>query len=540
MSSRFATLRPLLATAVLSCWAPCWAQAPAAASDEAPAARFEVVRFQVEGNTILPSAEVERAVAPYVGKNRDFGDIQRALEALEQAFRARGYGIVQVLLPEQDITRGVVQLRVTEPKLGKVTVEGNKFFSEANVRRSLPTLKPGAVPNSGELGKNLQLLGEHPAKQTTVLLRAGASDNEVDATVKVIDEKPLKFVVTADNTGTQATGRFRTGIALQHSNLFDRDHTLNLQYVTNPEHPSNVAIYGAGYRIPFYARNSALDIFAGYSDVNSGTLQGLFNVAGSGTILGTRYNIYLDKIGDYEHKIAFGLDYRAFKNTVVTGGVGIVPDITVHPASVSYNGLWRTAESEYGFYASYSRNIPGGNDGKDSDFKVVKPGYAAPARVDGASNYKIWRGGAHYSRAIATDWQLRAVFNGQYSNDALIPGEQFGFGGPDSLRGFNVREVSNDKGYIVNVEVYTPDFGSRFGNDLRARALAFYDHGNVRRNSIQPGEGAGATGASVGLGLRLAMSKALSLRLDMAKVIDPAGAQGRNDLMLHAAMALQF
>src|SRR5688500_17916947 len=88
---------------------PCAAVAGEAPSAEASAApRFEISRFEVSGNTLLTPREVDRTFAPYTGANKDFGDIQRALESLEQAYRNRGFGAVQVLLPEQDITRGVV------------------------------------------------------------------------------------------------------------------------------------------------------------------------------------------------------------------------------------------------------------------------------------------------------------------------------------------------------------------------------------------------------------------------------------------------
>src|SRR5690348_14119599 len=96
--------------------------------DTAPPPRFDIERFEITGNTILPAAEVDRLVSPFTGKSKDFADIQRALERLEQAFRDRGFGVVQVLLPEQDITRGVVQFRVLQPRIGKVTIEGNTTF----------------------------------------------------------------------------------------------------------------------------------------------------------------------------------------------------------------------------------------------------------------------------------------------------------------------------------------------------------------------------------------------------------------------------
>ena len=63
-------------------------------AQKAPAPRFDIARFVVDGNTLLAAQEIERAVAPYTGKNKDFADIQRALEALEQAYRGAGWGIV--------------------------------------------------------------------------------------------------------------------------------------------------------------------------------------------------------------------------------------------------------------------------------------------------------------------------------------------------------------------------------------------------------------------------------------------------------------
>ena len=343
------------------------------------------------------------------------------------------------------------------------------------------------TPNSRQIARNLQLLNEHPAKQTTVLLRAGASENEIDATVKVTDEKPLRYAVTLDNTGTTATGRYRAGFGLQHSNLSNRDDILNLQYVTNPEHPSKVTIFGAGYRIPFYAQQQ-------FPGIVCRLLRRQFRHAARPVQrerqrYDTRRALQSvpEPIGAYEHKLSFGLDYRAYTNdvTLVGGGGGLVPDITVHPVSVAYTGLSRTANSEFGFYASYSRNLPGGNDGTDIEFRAARAGAIA--------GYSILRGGANFTRVLANEWQFRAVINGQYTGDALVPGEQFGFGGPDSVRGFNVREVANDKGYSGSLEFYTPDFGSKLDsklgwNDVKVRALAFYDQGTTYRNKIQPGE----------------------------------------------------
>ncbi|HZM47227.1 MAG TPA: ShlB/FhaC/HecB family hemolysin secretion/activation protein [Burkholderiales bacterium] len=493
-----------------------------------------IERFVVEGNTLLTQQEIDRTLAPFSGKDKDFGDIQRALEALEERYRAAGWGVVQVSLPEQDITKGVVQFRVTEARLGKVVIEGNTHFSDANVRRSVPSLVEGTTPNSRETGRNLQVAAENPAKQTTVLLRAGEQEREVDAVIKVADERPWKASASVDNTGTAQTGKHRLNLGYLHANLFDRDHTLTAQYITSPGRWSDAKVYGVGYRIPFYALGSSFDIVAGYSDVDTGTVGNLFTVSGAGTIGALRWNQHLQRLTDYEHKIVYGLDYRAYQNRVIAQDQSIVPDITVHPVSVYYSGIYRTSTSELNFYVFVAQNVfPHGNDATDEVFKTT--------RTDAKAAYRVYRYQAAYVRLLPRDWQVRGVVNGQYSNDALVPGEQFGVGGSESVRGFNEREVVNDRGYRVSLEVHSPDVGSALKwEDARLRALAFFDAGAVRRNKPVPDELTSEFISSAGVGLRYSWGKTASARVDYAYVLNSGGSQAKGDSRVHFSLALVY
>lgn len=523
---------------LLACWCALglvsvvsYAQQP-----QAPVAapRFEIKRFDVQGNTLLPPEVVQAAVAPFTGADKDFADIQRALEALEQSYRDRGYGVVRVLLPEQDISKGVVQFRVVQPRVGRVVVEGNKHFDDENVRRSLPTVKEGETPNSAAIARNLQLLGEHPIKQTNVLLRAGAKEGEVDVNVKIEDDKPWRAFFTLDNTGTSETGYYRAGIGYQNTNLFNRDHTLTAQYITSPTYPSRVEIYGVGYRIPFYDLNSSLDLIAGYSDVDSGTVQGLFNVSGAGTIGIARWNYVLPRWGELEQKLIFGLDYRQFDNNVQFGNQSLVPDITIHPVSLTYSGLRRYAASEISFYVSPSTNIPGGNDGGSAAFEASRPG--------ATENYTIFRGGFNFVTQFENQWQGRIGANGQYTKDLLVSGEQYGIGGPDTVRGYILREVASDRGYSIQNEVYTPDVARALEatDNLRLRFLAFYDYGSVTQNDPLPGEISHVVLASAGAGLRLSYSKSLSLRFDVANILKPTPNREEGSWRVSAALAIIY
>lgn len=499
-----------------------------------PPPKFTIQSFEVVGDSVLGADLVQRLVTPFTGRDKDFGDVQRALEALEGAYRERGYGVIQVALPEQDITKGVVRFNIIQPKIGKVVVEGNEHFSTANVRRALPSVKEGETPNSNDIARNLQIAAEHPVKQTNVLLRSGASEGVVDVNVRVTDDRPWRLVGTLDNSGTAETGYWRLGVGYQHTNLFDRDHTLSLQYISSPGHFNDVAIYGVGYRIPYYHLNSSLDLFAGYSDVDSGTVGGLFNVSGKGSIYGARWNHFLPKWGDVEQKVYLGLDYRAYQNNVTLAGIGFVPDITVHPVSIGYAGLKRMTASEWAFNASLAKNIPGGNDGSAADFQAT--------RFGSNERYTILRYGTSFSHAFRNEWQGRIAYLGQYTRDSLIPGEQFGIGGVDTVRGYLPREAANDRGYATQLELYTPNFADNVGlNDKwRSRLVGFYDFGSVSRNNTLPGELAGKYLASTGVGLRMAFGKSVSLRMDLAQILKAHGTRQTNEQRLNASLAIIY
>ncbi|MTV37882.1 ShlB/FhaC/HecB family hemolysin secretion/activation protein [Duganella radicis] len=514
----------VLAAAVASAWG---AEVP-----DDGAIRFEISRFEVKGNTLLPQAQIDTVLAGYSGKQRDFGDVQRALEALEAAYHQRGFNVVTIELPEQELNGGVVLLRVVETKVGRVTVKNNKYFDEANIRRSLPALQEGQSPNLKAVSANLKQGNDNPAKQVTMKLQSGEKDDEVDAVLDVVDESPWKLMANVDNTGTEATGKTHVGVILQNANLFGRDHLASLQYTTSAEEPGRVKVYGAGYHIPLYASGDSLDFYASYSNVDSGTITaGAFNLAvsGKGAVYGARYNQALEKRGELESHLSYGVDIKAFKNSVVLSGTELGNNVTVHPVSISYQASTPIKLGEMGGQITLLRNISGGSNGGQEAFAV---------RTGAKANYTILRVGGSVTRALSNEWQLRAIVNGQYSPDALIPGEQFGAGGATSVRGFIEREISNDSGLSANLEAYTPNLCSRAG--WNCRLLGFYDSAYIRRNKALPSELSSTSIASAGVGARFVLSTNVNLQLDYGHVTK-AGATTRDGAnRLHLRLGLAY
>jgi hemolysin activation/secretion protein len=496
--------------------------------------RFEISRFEVSGNTLLPAADVQAAVAPYTGKGRDFGDVQRALEALEAVYHAHGYNVVTVQLPEQELNGGVVRLNVIQTTVRQVEVTGNRWFSEANVRASLPTLVPGATPNLTDVSRNLRLINENPAKKVKLTLAdaAAGAEDAVDARVDVADERPWKVVFNADNTGTASTGKTHAGVLLQHADLWGRDHVGTLQYTTTAERPDRVAVWAAGYHVPLYALGDAVDLYASYSNVDSGAVNaGLFDLAvsGKGSIYGARYNHVLAKRGELESRIVYGIDVKAYRNNVVFGTQDFGNDVTVRPLSIAYAGSRAAPAGQTDFSVALLQNVAGGPRGSAADFAAVRSGARA--------GYRMVRFAAAFTNIIQGDWQTRVLLNGQWTNDALVPGEQFGAGGATTVRGFGERDLATDTGIVSNVELYTPDLCGRAG--WQCRVLGFYDTAWGERNHALAGELHRAAISSTGIGLRFSAGNAASVQLDYGHGmhVGQVAATSRNKLHVRVALA---
>lgn len=521
---------------------------PVHASAQGAAERFDIERFRIEGNTLLANDDLAEAVQPFTGKSRVYGDVKLALEAVRQRYVAKGYSVVWVVAPEQDLDRGFVTLQVIEGRVGKVTIEGNRHFGDDNIRASLPALREGTPPRAGDISANSQLANENPSKQVDVVLRPGAQAGEVDAAVEVIDVAPFKAFMTFDNTGSDQTGDYRLGVGVQHANLFDRDHVGTLHYVTSPQKASQVKLYSASYRLPLYSLGDSMDFIAAYSDVNGGSTQtvaGPLGFSGRGTVYGWRYNQLLARHGVYSQRLVYGLDYRAYENSCSLGTFGAAGcgpaavDITVRPASVAYSGNWAQPGRISDFYVALSRNLPGTAKGSQSDFNAARPGSTAGSGAP--ADYRILRFGASTVGAFENNWQIRAAVNLQYSPDALVPGEQYGVAGAMAVRGFLEREVARDKGYFVNLELYSPNLsGTLVPGEGNLRGLLFYDVAVAENNPLAGELRQKISIASVGAGLRWNIERNFNMRFDLARVVDAGGSRSAGDTRGHVSVYLGF
>jgi len=537
---------------------------PAASEPE----RFVIRAFEVKGVAALTPEEVRSATEKFVGVDKSFGDIQQTVDAIDNLYRSKGYGAVQVLLPEQDISQGTVVLQVIETPIEQVLIKGNQKYSAENIRRSIPALLEGSTPNAKKISQNVQLANENQGKQVEVVLAVGAKENTVDAKLNVREDEISRIFVTADNTGTEPTGNYRMGVGYLHNNVFDRDHTASIAYTGSPDEPDGVDIHvlSFGYRVPLYSLGDSVSFVYGYSDVATPTAQTTgFAINGKGNLAALRYNHYLPRQGEFSSQLIAGIDWKDIQSSCIdtngapiNGAAGCV-DYATTPLSLTFTGRKDGIGSQYDYSIGGSYNLPSGPsyayslpDGSSGTDRYT---LAAGNRKSNDS-FSVLRMAGSFTAAVFRDWLARIAVTGQYNgNSALVSSEQIGLAGSQAVRGFLDRVVIADSGAVINLEAYSPEIAPLIGlpkHNLRALVFADYAYGRDNNtNGLPPVKELG----SAGVGLRYQYQKDVSFKLDAASILiaepegvyrgtDPAGGvldqHEKGDWRVHGSLMLSF
>ena len=491
-----------------------------------PVFRFTIERFVIEGDNPLPAEEWREVLAPFLGEHEGIVGLQAAAETLEAYLIENGFAFHRVILPPQTLTDGTVRLNVVAFKIGKIAIDGNEYFSDENILRSLPALEVGEVPDTTQIAQQRLHANDHPSKQIEVRFKESDVERSLNADIRVRDSRPLNAFFSLDNTGTSETGRLRSTLGLQYSDLFSRDHVARFSYTTSPEDFDAVKQYGAFYSVPLYQLNGDFSAFYTNSNVDSGVIGGVFDVSGAGLFAGLSYVQRLSRYGSYRHSVGVSLDDKLFENDIVFQGIPIGTDVRSRPLQATYRGSYESKGRNLNFYLSYAHNIQKGSKNDKLSYSL--------ARFGAHPDWGALRFGGSGDASLPAGWLLSGRIDGQYAGEPLIPGEQFGIGGAYSVRGYEEREAAGDSGAFASAEIWAPSL------PLDVRLLGFLDYGVVHNDQPLPGERTNTDLLSAGLGLRWRWRSNVSASVDLAHTFDSANATEAGDNKIHFNLLLRY
>jgi hemolysin activation/secretion protein len=339
------------------------------------------------------------------------------------------------------------------------------------------------------------------------------------------DRLPLRFYTGYENYGTPALGRNYWHLGVNWGQVFGTDQQLSYQLTASDNFwsdPSYATIdaHSISYVAPLPWRDK-LTIFGSYSESRPllGPDLGLVGISGQASF---RYVMTLPKdtfLGwDFQglsHNLQFGYDFKTSNNNLSFGGIEISNVTTeIDQFPISYEASLLT---DYGI-TSLSNTLvlsPGGLTAGNTDtvFQQQASNPLATARYayDTLSIVQMTR------LPYDASWLMRLT--GQVATTNLLPSEQLGAGGHDTVRGYNERDANGSAGFLVSQELRSPPFSlirDWLPNDMadQAQLLVFWDYASVRDAQFTPGALPSVKLSSIGAGARYTIGQYLDLRID--------------------------
>lgn len=499
---------------------------------------FTISEYRILGNTALPAATIEVAVYPHLGDHKTIDDIEVVRQLLEKLYKDHGFGTVYVDIPEQSVTAGIVRLKVTEGRLDRVRISGAKYFANGRIRSTLSALQPGTVLSLPTLQNQLGAVNQQSRdRMVTPVLKAGRSPGTVDVELKVQDSLPFHGSAEVNNRYSANTTHTRASINLSYDNLFQKFHSLSLQYQTSPEELDETRVIAATYLAPLQDGDMlavyAVDTNSDFAVVNTG---GDLSVLGTGNIYGLRYFARLPSKGGYSHNLALGADYKDFSDSIVLTEATDVTPIRYMSWSVSYGGVQTGVGNSTSFNVGPIFGIRGlVNDQEQFVYK----------RTDGKANFFYLRGDLSHLQRLWADTAVFLKFTGQWSPEPLISNEQYAVGGADGVRGYMESALMGDRGIGGVFELRAPSMHRWLGKSAKDLTLfVFYDAARViQLAQIDDGGNVVKRDGSVsstGAGVRFNGLGGLEAALDWAYPLKSLGEVERGDSRIHFKVRYAF
>ncbi|MES2345209.1 MAG: ShlB/FhaC/HecB family hemolysin secretion/activation protein [Chlamydiota bacterium] len=456
---------------------------------------------------------LEKRLLPlFMEKNLTAEDIGEIKREIVRYYRDHDRSIMAIQIPEQDVTDGVLTFVITEGKLGDVSVVGNHYFSKDLIKNYIK-LKPGECIDDHVLVNNVAFINRNPFRHADLVYSPGKEVGTTDIEVYVKDAFPLRAYVGVDNTGVLSTGRLRLFSGFNWGKAFGLDHIMSFQYTTSSDFYKF-----QGYTLSYTALlpwENTLLFYGGYSGthVSFGTKNEQGNrhkTHGNSLQVSFRYGIPMKPKFYLLHEINVGYDFKRTNNTFEMSEQDpiIGSNVNLTQFVLEYNFGYERGIQKIGFdgelFISPFSWIP---NQSSMDFHSLNP-HAKP-------QYAYLLAACDYAITMPMKFMWKLFFEAQVATGSLLPSEQFGLGGYNTVRGYNERQVNSDEGLLVTTEFWSPSFSPSLGllNDA-LQFLVFLDYGlghdidkihKVPQTQWLMG---------IGPGLRYAIGSTFSSRLD--------------------------
>jgi len=495
----------------------------------------------VENIAMMDEGVWQERLSHHIGTRFTMADLNAVMREVILHYREAGRPVVDLVVVEQDITSGVVQLAVVEAHLGEVRAEGARFFKAERLAGQV-RLKPEGPIDSTLLLADLAWLNRNPFRSVDLVYTPGEGEGETDVLLKIDDRFPMRLYVGYEDSGNALTGDNRWLAGVNYGNLWGIDHQINYQWTLNNQ-IDLLSAHSLSYLAPLPWRHTAT-FFGAYVE-SSANLPAPFNLDGETSQLSGRYTIPLPapsgfRRGTFDHEIEAGYDFKNSTSNLVFGVVQLQPvDTDVQQFVFSYRASLSDSHGATSFAAN-AYFSPGdlGSRNTDAAFQAARFGSDSTYTYGNLDLERLTRLPSGFTSVIKTTTQ--------FASENLLPSEQLGYGGYSSVRGYEEREANVDEGILLTLELRAPSVGLLSLLKVpdakdEFQALVFWDYASGGNAKLLPGEPSSVSLSSVGPGFRWAIGKRFSMRFDYGfQLRDSGQGYGLGDSRMHLGGAISY
>ena len=428
---------------------------------------------------LLDRPGFRKKIAPAIGKPFTLAGLDAAAAAVTAWYRAHDRPFVDVAVPPQNISSGVVQIVVEEYHVGTVTVTGNRWFSSGLIRRE-SGIVPGQTLTLEGLQADLDWLNRNPFRVVDLMLSPGHDDGGTNVVLQTHDRLPLHVYGTYDNEGVKSLGLSEWGAGFTWGNVAGLDQIFSYQ-LTRAFSGRYVA-HALSWSAPLPWRDE-LVIFGSY-ELEIPEIAPGFDDTGRSGQASLRYVHPLPRLSWLRQEISLGYDFKTTNTNLDFGGFTVFSGAAeIDQFPLIYNA---TESDRFGGTMLENDLIPspGGVTGQNTNtaFAILVPGATARYVYDRVALTRLTR------LPLGLTWIARGV--AQVSNRNLLDSEELAGGGPGSVRGYYTDTALGSEGELVSQEIRSPSFsplgplGARLPVKSEAQLGIFWDYANLTQ--VQP------------------------------------------------------
>jgi hemolysin activation/secretion protein len=386
-----------------------------------------VEKFEIVGSTVFSQEELAAAVADFTKKPISLAEIFQARSRITDLYVQKGYITSGAYIPPQTIQSGVVKIQIVEGSLEDIQVTGTRRLNSNYVRSRLAIATKPPL-NRERLLEALQLLQLNPLIQNlSAELSAGSRPGASVLQVDVREAKTFNAQIALDNGRSPSVGSFRRRLQINQANLLGFGDGFNFAY-TNTD-GSNA--FDVGYIFPLNARNGTVSF--NFGTTSSNVIEEPFNILdieSSSRYYEITYRQPIIQTPNQEFALGLTASRRESE-------ASYIEDVRIPFPSLGADEEGKTRISAIRFFQEWtnrnSREVIALRSQFNLGIDVLNPTINEDLPD---SRFFSWQGQAQWARLLAPETLLLLRANTQLASRSLLPLEQLGLGGIDTIRGY--------------------------------------------------------------------------------------------------------